>query len=1229
MANVDIAALSEAVKQVESGGRRYDSSGKLLTSSKGAQGEMQVMPATARDPGFGVIPAQSDSPDELARVGRDYLSALVDKYDNVEHALVAYNWGPTNANKWIAAGANKEKLPRETRDYLGKVQNLMPKAAPKVLAEQTLETEPVKSVVAQGSGVSGSRGASVGSFSYKAALAASLLGNEAEEEGKDKDETVFEGMSEAVLPDLGGATASSALKNLDLRYRNPFDAVYPQDDPALLRMAEGGEVEQESAVARKLREALYGRKGQEMDPYEAEERAYRSSVNNKIGFPVPDERRDARRLLDYLESIDFMPTVRESDRGPGGRGHEGPAYRYNNNRIPGTINFPVNSPDAYRSYTHELSHAADRPSRQAYAALVAAIEAGGRDLTEQEKRFVSNYRKLYVTPTKLPLQFREGELLENKRYRRGAEELRAFGSGNMAQRMPKRGFSRVDIGAEFNPHVDPTMATEAAIMREMYRDLYKSRGKVGYAEGGEVAQTGIMQDIYQWLHENGISPTDFLAFLGTKGQGASLALLPGELNTGEEEELRRRREGEIEIGYAEGGEVADPEEAMFAGREDVPDKPRISNEEFIRESLKGLGEYPYLLAGAPVDLATMAMRPFGYDVEKPVMGSEWIKQKATEAGVRPEDTTDPRLRGPRVASEMLFSMMNPASTPRAAAKAVDIATDPKTKEAAKALLQDYMAAKEAQYYAIPGASYAIKPKGGVWLPGGKPPLGSPEGSPEFISAVYLDELVMLNNELSPEKYAAVKQLLESGKVEKYFKNKFATGDDPVRNAMLKGEIPFENLRPSEDQDKWGVWLEELNSSNPEIRNSARFILEKLYDKGSKVGGSVVVPARTEGSKYGPLLSNESKAEAEAMQRADEMIEAAVAKEGEKMSLEGVPKSFQPPDAVITPVEMRLPTSDYGSYDPEGVITRLLRNEPKDVAGLEGYVPPPAFTRAAETGEPIYSISSKWDGFPDIKAFEGQEVVNALATLTPKQLSKMNFEDALITGLKNRNADPLRFYKKDVDALESAIRNGTFSEFKPRSFKSVEELYKFGTKPVELPEGRQTYSLDTEWMQLTDPRATYLEGELMQHSVGGYFREATGYGGIGAGGREAFKKGDAVIYSLRNKNTGEPRGVTVEVDTTDPELIVVKQIKGEANRTPISRDKDIFELLYALEKKYQKENPDAELYVESQAYPEHGIHWQSAYENWLYNKDGRFEADWIENDIGDLEYQIDMGYGLGN
>lgn len=42
------------------------------------------------------------------------------------------------------------------------------------------------------------------------------------------------------------------------------------------------------------------------------------------------------------------------------------------------------------------------------------------------------------------------------------------------------------------------------------------------------------------------------------------------------------------------------------------------------------------LLGAPVDLATMAMRPFGYSVDKPTMGSEWIGQKLQDGGFVPD-----------------------------------------------------------------------------------------------------------------------------------------------------------------------------------------------------------------------------------------------------------------------------------------------------------------------------------------------------------------------------------------------------------------------------------------------------------------------------------------------------------------------------------------------------------------------------------------------------------------
>lgn len=37
--------------------------------------------------------------------------------------------------------------------------------------------------------------------------------------------------------------------------------------------------------------------------------------------------------------------------------------------------------------------------------------------------------------------------------------------------------------------------------------------------------------------------------------------------------------------------------------------------------------------GGPVDLASMVMRPFGYQQEKPVMGGEWIGERMEEAGI--------------------------------------------------------------------------------------------------------------------------------------------------------------------------------------------------------------------------------------------------------------------------------------------------------------------------------------------------------------------------------------------------------------------------------------------------------------------------------------------------------------------------------------------------------------------------------------------------------------------
>lgn len=119
----DLERMATITAQSESGNRERDAAGKLITSSAGAQGKMQVMPGTNKDPGYGVAAAKDDSDAERSRVGREYLQAMVRNYaGDPAKAWAAYNWGPGNVDAAIKEhGADwLEHAPEETRKYVGK-----------------------------------------------------------------------------------------------------------------------------------------------------------------------------------------------------------------------------------------------------------------------------------------------------------------------------------------------------------------------------------------------------------------------------------------------------------------------------------------------------------------------------------------------------------------------------------------------------------------------------------------------------------------------------------------------------------------------------------------------------------------------------------------------------------------------------------------------------------------------------------------------------------------------------------------------------------------------------------------------------------------------------------------------------------------------------------------------------------------------------------------------------
>jgi soluble lytic murein transglycosylase-like protein len=85
-------------------------------SSAGAIGIFQLMPATAAD--LGVDPSD---PTQNIQGGVKYLSEMLARYgNNVAESLGAYNWGPGNMDKAIAAhGAGwMNYAPLETQDYV-------------------------------------------------------------------------------------------------------------------------------------------------------------------------------------------------------------------------------------------------------------------------------------------------------------------------------------------------------------------------------------------------------------------------------------------------------------------------------------------------------------------------------------------------------------------------------------------------------------------------------------------------------------------------------------------------------------------------------------------------------------------------------------------------------------------------------------------------------------------------------------------------------------------------------------------------------------------------------------------------------------------------------------------------------------------------------------------------------------------------------------------------------
>lgn len=105
-------ALAARLVQLESAGNQRAPNGSVLTSSAGARGLFQLMPATAAR-----LRVNPDTAEGNVRGGLTEIVRLWNKYRGDKRLVaVAYNWGERHADE-IAAGQHVE-LPEETRRYV-------------------------------------------------------------------------------------------------------------------------------------------------------------------------------------------------------------------------------------------------------------------------------------------------------------------------------------------------------------------------------------------------------------------------------------------------------------------------------------------------------------------------------------------------------------------------------------------------------------------------------------------------------------------------------------------------------------------------------------------------------------------------------------------------------------------------------------------------------------------------------------------------------------------------------------------------------------------------------------------------------------------------------------------------------------------------------------------------------------------------------------------------------
>ena len=667
-----------------------------------------------------------------------------------------------------------------------------------------------------------------------------------------------------------------------------------------------------------------------------------------------------------------------------------------------------------------------------------------------------------------------------------------------------------------------------------------------FKDGGEAKKSDVVGDIGKWLKNNDINPSDFLTALGRVGTVAGAALTPSKLNEGEDAELARRRAvGRAEGSPEEGEESLDkfyvPKARPSTGlnRKKGPVSQAIDSGDAYINMAKGATELPYDILGAPVDVATMLMRPFGYTAEKPIMGSDFIKEKMTQAGIRQAPPADPTAKGFYTAGELLSNLTNPAGVTRAAVKGAE-----KTGKAATAVAKDFQ--EYNRQLDVPGASYAVRPTGSTMLTG---PVGTEENVSR-IDRILRDGMVNATSAAGQNQgQAGILQDFWDKKARNYFTRQFGTPDDPVAkgiaNKQIKGAA-LEEAFPEYMIDQIAIGKKRVREGDkpenfvgpgaPDSRIFPKYPramddFTTAYDKATNLKGTVITSDPTAVHPDHPtLLSPKGKQLGRTAQIAEE----------DKMSMQGLrPEminanvgtvAYSPNAAGGATADQSLSSSKAlldayrtASAQKPSLVDRFFgRNNQKTANNIlsENVI------TAIDKGEPVYDINYGI-GQPLQAVFDPASINKYLASIPPREAANIRFEDAVAGGLKMREQADQRRVMIDRIASGKPVADSVFSEGVSAPLLQFEEGPSKGFS----------------WKRIEKREATIPEGAYIGHSVGGFEMGGPGYPTTK---REAFNTGKYEVYTLRD-NRNRPV-TTIEVTMMDEVTPVVTQIKGNGRAT---------------------------------------------------------------------------------